>query len=1778
MSRALSSALCVLLSASAFAQSGDASFDAANQKLQEQSYSRACDAFTAFIKANPGAPLEREAKAKRAAACLRVGKGNWSELQELADKGERDFARAWATFYLWEQGSRSFEQATPLLKQAAGGEGRTATEARAMLVRGALIEAERNAWNRQRVEQMAAVVLEYATTASQKARARLLRGAARLREQKTQAEGETELLELGRGETEWADDALYAVAQFREGRQEYVAALGLYDEIVKRFSPQSSNMRSSAESQAREIRRPYVNVSLSQVALTGLKPHVQVSWRNVKSAKWALKRVDPLSIGASDDLPDDATTLARAAQAPVSKWTSSLDVKAPHVPGSNGFELDVREPGVYSLEVEADGQSARDWVLVTQTATLTKSDRGQVLVFVADAETGKGAAKADVKLWIDRSGSADEVLAATTDERGLATLKVEQGDRPMVAWTKAGKSYSFARAGSAYGSSWSRENLAYVLMDRPLYKPGEQVGLKLFLRTREVGPSEPLADRHVTLRVSDPTGKTIAEPKLVTNAFGTASFTLALPKNATLGQWYVYVQASDVSYQQRGNAFRVEEYKPPEYTVSVEPLGSAKPGEPVKFKVKAKYYSGGVVANAQGRALVTVSGWQHTWGKWPEEQDADDDSSGSGYEDEEYGYRRGRYNPSWYGGTYAQHTLPFKTGADGSAEVEVPAVKEGGGQDLQYSVQVFVTDASRREISGNGAVKVSARPYFVDLRSDHYLYRPGERVTVKLRGEDANGRPADPEVVVRLMRVAEDGKTTRIAETRTRLSRGKGVVQLDADAIGMVRAEVIDAAAADPAPVLAQTDLWLTSDTRPMAPPGAGLQLYLDRAPLKVGQRARALVVAPQPGAHVLLTMESDAVHTAQVVDLIGRARFVELPLTGVMAPNCFLSAHTFSETAHLMQQRPLKVQGSTVELDVQVGFGQPSTEPGTTVAAGVLAKGGPVGAALETALTIVDEALFYVQPEQKDFLPFFGQHPRQHTVRNVSTHNHRSYMPRPKPVAHAQQQPPEKAPDDDRSRDEEKKAEASSGADARKSVAAPASAAPAAELAAPSPARSAGAKMKKDSAGEKEMAEEDQGAGGGADTPVKARTDFGSSAGWYPELKGAVGERASQKVKLTDSLTSWKAIATVVSKGPHIGRGAGSIRAEKSLMVRLQAPRFFIEGDEVVLSAVVESHLPKAADVDVSITAPGFKELSPGRKTVRVEPDKTVRVDARFKVVELGERTIRAQAKGGGVADAMEWKLNALVHGSAQRQFFAGRLADKFGFELELPEKRKASLTRLELQLSPSLLAVMFDGLPFLAQYPYGCVEQTLSRFVPAVIARRAASELKLPASRLPPDLDDMVQKGLQRLYSFQHGDGGWGWWQTDNTNTWMTAYVIYALALTRDAGVAIDAGALERGRSALLNRLGAAQNEPETHAFAVFALAQSGGAPKQAVDKAFERRTTLSPRARAQLALALLATKDKRARIAVENLDDIVKAAQARKDASVGEANDAWSTSAAIEATAFTLMAYARWDLKSPLLGPLADFLVLRRNGGRWRNTRDTAFAIYALSELAKREGATKQAGSFAVLVNGKEVKRVKYAAGGLDMGGPLVLEDGALKPGKNVVEVKRDGGGTGYYAGTFDVFNMNDFIRGVGGDVKVKRSYTLLGKPSTEKSQAPSEYGMPVESGVRVRVDVEVTANKAVEFVMIEDLKPAGFEAVQQQSGPQVCNYACAHAELRTDRVAMFLTEVRVGTTKLSYELRAEVPGKFSALPARVEAMYAPEIQATADEMRFEVRDEPGGVAAQ
>src|SRR6478672_995772 len=96
----------------------------------------------------------------------------------------------------------------------------------------------------------------------------------------------------------------------------------------------------------------------------------------------------------------------------------------------------------------------------------------------------------------------------------------------------------------------------------------------------------------------------------------------------------------------------------------------------------------------------------------------------------------------------------------------------------------------------------------------------------------------------------------------------------------------------------------------------------------------------------------------------------------------------------------------------------------------------------------------------------------------------------------------------------------------------------------------------------------------------------------------------------------------------------------------------------------------------------------------------------------------------------------------------------------------RSRAAPSITVSLAPSLAGSLLGALDFLTDYPYGCTEQTLSSFLPNLLVTRSLSELKLlPTERLSA-LDKQVSAGLQRLYDFQHDDGGWGWWKGDGNH----------------------------------------------------------------------------------------------------------------------------------------------------------------------------------------------------------------------------------------------------------------------------------------------------------------------------------------------------------------------------------------------------------------------------
>src|SRR5262249_17644465 len=181
--------------------------------------------------------------------------------------------------------------------------------------------------------------------------------------------------------------------------------------------------------------------------------------------------------------------------------------------------------------------------------------------------------------------------------------------------------------------------------------------------------------------------------------------------------------------------FRLEEYKLPEYKVSVhtpEENGRKKIfrlGDRIEATIQAEYYFGGPVANASVEVVVYQNPLYRYWHQPREYQWYYED-----IDPRNYSVRQG----------YAilkRETL--KTDAMGRAVVSFDSVR--AGQDLEYAIEARVTDSSRREVVGSDVVRVTSQRYYVYPRARHYLYHPKDKIQIDLKALDANEQPVSVE-------------------------------------------------------------------------------------------------------------------------------------------------------------------------------------------------------------------------------------------------------------------------------------------------------------------------------------------------------------------------------------------------------------------------------------------------------------------------------------------------------------------------------------------------------------------------------------------------------------------------------------------------------------------------------------------------------------------------------------------------------------------------------------------------------------------------------------------------------------------------------------------------------------------------------------------------------------------------------------------------------------------------------------------------------------------------
>ena len=740
-------------------------------------------------------------------------------------------------------------------------------------------------------------------------------------------------------------------------------------------------------------------------------------------------------------------------------------------------------------------------------------------------------------------------------------------------------------------------------------------------------------------------------------------------------------------------------------------------------------------------------------------------------------------------------------------------------------------------------------------------------------------------------------------------------------------------------------------------------------------------------------------------------------------------------------------------------------------------------------------------------------------------------------------------------------------------------------------------------------------------------RTHFASTAFWSPSILTDAHGEARVSFDFPDNLTRWRIDAHATGPdGNTFGAAHTYARTSLPFQARLNLPRFLIAGDTASPSATLvnRTDAPLLADATLAVSGPlePTTPLSPQSTTVAPNSESSTAWSLRATAPGTAQLTLTAQA--ATESDAMQLPLPILEDGLQQHTAAFARLApdaDEISFTLALPSPLDPDRTHVSVQLSPNHALTLLDALPYLIDFPYGCVEQTMSRFLPAVVVRRtladfgldpvavdqrmlaresAADRTRRERSAGLDSLDDVIRQSLSRLDE-AHQWHGYGWWPGASPDLWMTAYVSWGLSLATEAGIEIPDTLAEKSHRSLVNALNSSTRFDDSAAFALAALARLENLSSFAqlpdlqsrFATSFAERDRLSASGRAWLTLAAarFGTPDQAATL-IRNLDNGVQRASAAglgDTAFWGATRNYWRASeGAVESTAITLLALLTLDPKNPLIEPAAHWLALNRRSSHWSSTRDTALAILALNTFLQHHGQLDASGEVELLANNTPVRRVAFSRDTL-LATPAAIEIPItdLRPGENTFTLRRTSGRNPLLATALaSSWARGDRVQPAAHLIETSRAFerqraepTLIGELRlTPEPLAPNGSARVTE---QVTARITLTVPNELEYLMIEVPKPAGCEPLNPLSGwdarlvrlPGNENKTSSapdsgrplYREEHDDRSVFFLDNLEAGTWELRFGLRAVTPGDFRALPVTATAMYVPEITANSDSRR-------------
>jgi uncharacterized protein YfaS (alpha-2-macroglobulin family) len=713
----------------------------------------------------------------------------------------------------------------------------------------------------------------------------------------------------------------------------------------------------------------------------------------------------------------------------------------------------------------------------------------------------------------------------------------------------------------------------------------------------------------------------------------------------------------------------------------------------------------------------------------------------------------------------------------------------------------------------------------------------------------------------------------------------------------------------------------------------------------------------------------------------------------------------------------------------------------------------------------------------------------------------------------------------------------------------------------------------------------------GGEFVQAEVREEFADTAVWLPNVRTSDAGDAEASFALPDNLTEWRLMALALDRGQRFGWGSSSFDVNKFVIARLKAPRYFVAGDVARLTAIGHNYLKEAKELKLAVEEEGLVGVrGEASTTEEVPPDGKAVLYRWVEAPAAGEARLKTSALTDVESDAAAFTLPVYPHGTQIRQAFGGRLRKEVSHELTVADGMVPDTFAGELYVTPSLAATLSHGLDFFKEYPYDCVEQTLNRFRMNALLAAAAADLGLERSKLAEGLTEAVDEGVARLAEQQTAEGGWPWWKGGRESPYMTAYAVDGLGTLRgnpflSANAAAKVEEMYAGGEKYLAGYVADWREnrdryPAALSLYVFDVALRTGmlaaddeAAAEMADYYFEYRSPHSHMSLALLASALHQLGDEqRLAVILRNLDNGAKVGRDNTLHWGEEPENCWRWwDDGVETTAKVLDVKLAYQADSPQLPYIVDWLVDQRRGASWKSTKDSAAATTALIRyiLARPELAAPIVVAYRAgkAEGGMELDPAAYEA----PGEAVSFTPDEFAAGENEMSLTRTSGeGPAFYTMSVEYYAEGKDLPAVQGSVTLEREFYIIKKEfkrgKLKEKRLP--LNRPLELGEELEVELTINSPYDFDYVVLEDPKAAGLIYLETRSG-----YSWplnAYVELWNKQRNVFFERLAAGETVVTYRLRAEVPGEYAALPARIYGMYSPDIGSNTASSRLKVAD--------